>query len=299
MLIVLGSINLDVAIRVPRLPRPGETLLGREALLSPGGKGANQAHAARLFGVPVMMIGCVGQDAFAEIALSRLRSRGVDTSHVAFSRGSATGMATIAITDDGENAIVVAPGANEEASDSELDDALLRSARVVLLQMEVPWRVNERFARRARAQGCTVLLNASPLRDAAHFPEGICDTLIVNRGELQTLCAAYAIAESDPAGQARALAQRGTSVITTLGEQGAILVEAAGTIHRAASRPASVVDTTGAGDTFAGVYGAALALGSSAAEALHYACAAASLACERYGTQTAQPTREEIMRILE
>ncbi len=291
---VFGSINLDIAVRVARLPQAGETQLGGDARMSPGGKGANQAHAARRFGLPVQMIGAVGDDAFAAPALAGLRASGVDVSGVRTLPGMATGLACIAVTPEGENSIVVAPGANAGVCAHFVTDAQLDHTRLVLLQMEVPFAQSLALATRARARGCTVMLNAAPMLDAQIPPHAV-DWLVLNRVELDQLCAARGVTDAAPADRALKLAALlGVDVALTLGGQGALI---AGRDGRRLTQPAlavEVVDTTGAGDTFAGVFGAALAAGMPEATALRAAVVAASLACRQAGAQAAQPGRQQI-----
>jgi len=293
-LTVFGSINLDIAVRVERLPHAGETQLGSAARMSPGGKGANQAHAARRFGVPVELIGAVGDDAFAGPALAGLRASGVDVSGVRTLAGAPTGLACIAVTPEGENSIVVAPGANADVCANFVTDVQLTRTRLFLLQMEVPFAQSLLLAARARERGCWVMLNAAPMLDAQIPPHAV-DWLVLNRVELDQLCAARAVTGAAPTERALQLALLlGVDVALTLGSQGALI---AGRDGRCLAQPAlavDVVDTTGAGDTFAGVFGAALVAGLPEPAALRAAVVAASLACRHAGAQVAQPDRQQI-----
>jgi len=294
MLTVFGSINLDVSVGCAHLPRPGETLLGTDALLSPGGKGANQAHAARRFGVPVRLFGTVGGDAFAGPALAKLADSGVDLSGVAVSGADATGLATITVNQAGENAIIVAPGANLASCASQVPNAVLRASGVLLLQLEVPWPESLALARRARSAGCKVVLNASPLQQHAALELDAVDLLIVNGVELGQLCAQHGI-DGSPMQRARRLADtQHIDVLVTLGADGSFLMQADGQHIHARALPVQAVDTTGAGDTYAGVLCAAMACGEPPQQAMAFASVAASLACLRAGAQVAQPTRAEI-----
>jgi ribokinase len=301
MLTVFGSINLDISVRVARPPAPGETKLGGPQLMSPGGKGANQAHAARLFGAPVTMVGAVGRDMFADLALARLRDAGVDLSMVGVLDDRPTGIAIITVNDDGENAIIVVPGANAAACDSQVPDALLAATDVLLLQLEVPFDVGRRLARRARAHGCKVILNASPLPDPASLDLTAFDVVIVNQIEVAQIAAACTQScATDPIELARALAGRWQcDVLVTLGSAGAALCRAQGEWITVPAYPVSVVDSTGAGDTFAGVFGAALALGAGEERAMKFAAIAGGLACTLPGAQHAQPTKEAITRCID
>jgi ribokinase len=298
MLTVFGSINLDVSVRSARLPQPGETLLGSNALLSPGGKGANQAHAARRFGVPTRLFGKVGHDAFAAAALTLLREAAVDVTGVDVSGDGPTGLAIITVGEAGENTIVVAPGANQAVRAAQVPDTALHDSRVLLLQLEVPWAESQALAWRARLAGCKVVLNASPLPPHEMLqPLDAIDLLIVNGIELEQLCARRGVAGDGPLPSARRLADAlHLDVLVTLGAGGSFLVQADGRQAQANAMPVQAVDTTGAGDTYAGVLCGALACGEAPERAMALASTAAALACQRPGAQAAQPSRAEIDR---
>ncbi len=292
--IVFGSINVDVSVAVSRLPRPGETLIGSDVVVSPGGKGANQAHAARLFGVPTRLLGAVGDDAFATIALATLQAARVETGGVAVLDGVATGTACITVAADGENVIVVAPGANARLSAASYPHGLFDGGGFLLLQLEVPFVESIEIARRARAAGCRAVLNAAPMVDAS-WPEGTFDWLIVNRIELEQVAAAWSIGDDEIVSLAsRVAARSGTDVALTLGAAGAVIAGADGRLLRCPAIAAAVVDTTGAGDTFAGVLAAAFLSGFSEEQSLRYAITASGLCCEGRGAQVSQPRREAI-----
>lgn len=299
MVTVFGSINLDISVRSPQLPRPGETVMGDEALLSPGGKGANQAHAARRYGAPTRLFGQVGADSFAAPALARLREAGVDLSGVQAAAGQPTGLALITVGQGGENAIVVVPGANRAAHAAQVPDAALRASRVLLLQLEVPWAASQALARRARRLGCKVVLNASPLPSQALQGLDAVDLLIVNQVELDQLCKQHGVRSGDALQSAQRLAAAlRLAVLVTLGADGSLLVGADGQQHLAGAVPVQAVDSTGAGDTYAGVLCAALAEGEAPARAMACASAAAALACLKPGAQLAQPARAEIEALM-
>lgn len=299
MLTVFGSINLDISVRVPHLPKAGQTLLGGDALMSPGGKGANQAHAAALYGVPTAMFGAVGDDGFAEPALAGLRAAGVDTDGVSVCLNP-TGVAMIGVEHAGENAIVVAPGANLAASGDMVSDATLHASRAVLMQLEVQPEECFRLARRAKSHGCTVVLNASPLPAGGRLDTESLDIVVVNKPELLELCAQQEIFGIDPMDQARLLAcALRVDVLVTLGAEGAFLMQCDGQYTACQAMPVSPVDTTGAGDTFAGVFTAAMAAGEPLQRAMQVASVAAGIACTRAGTQIAQPAKAEIDAMLD
>lgn len=290
MIIVFGSINLDIMVPVERMPVPGETVLGGDCIMSPGGKGANQAHAARLAGADVALVGKVGGDAFAEPALTCLRAAGVDLGRVGRSATHPTGCATIWVDAEGGSTIVVSPGANRGLKASDLDDETLARASLLLLQQEVPMDEMAEVAARAHRAGLRVVLNAAP---AMPVPDGLLacvDDLIVNEIELRQIAASAGLGDASPA----ALASRtGTRVVATYGAQG-LVHHHDGTELRLPAHAVEAVDTTAAGDTFVGVYCACLARGLAEADALGFANRAAALACTRRGAQASQPGWDEI-----
>lgn len=297
--LVFGSINLDVSLRVPRLPAAGETLAGEGLLLTPGGKGANQAHAARRFGAAVRLVGAVGGDALAEPALALLRAAGVDLQGVQRLPGQATGVATVHVDRDGENAIVVAAGANAALGADAVSDEQLRDSAVLLLQGEVPLAESLALARRARVLGVPVILNAAPVGDASALHQGDLDFLIVNRGELQALAGQRGLPRASDDATAMALVQAlVASVVVTRGAEGSTLYQAGAAPRHQSAYTVPVRDTTGAGDTWCGVLAAVLAEGRPLIDALRCASAAAALACTAPGAQAAQPGREAVLALL-
>jgi ribokinase len=300
MLTVFGSINVDVSVSTKEIPQPGETVMGTNGLVSPGGKGANQAHAAALFGTSTYMYGAVGDDQFAETALSTLREGGVHVAAVEVAKGRPTGMAIITVDARGENTIVVAPGANNCASTASVSDEVLANSRVLLLQLEVPWTESLALAQRAKRANCKVVLNASPLPTEWGITPGHIDILIVNQIELSQLCTMFAIGGVNPTYRAMSIARRlNASVLVTLGAEGSLLAQVNGSVHQTRATPLpQVLDSTGAGDTYTGVFAAALAMGHSFEDAMTAASVAAGLACQQAGAQAAQPTREAIERAL-
>lgn len=289
MIVVFGSINTDLVIEVASLPRPGETVLAPDYRAVPGGKGANQALAARRAGGEVSMYGCVGNDGFAAVALELLERDGVDLSGLARS-AKATGCATVCVDPQGENQIVVASGANRDARMTSVPDSALGPGTTVVLQLEVDAAETTALIARARALGARIVLNAAP---AAPLPEAALaalDVLIVNRLEATMLAEFVGSPAPDAAAAARRLADRlGCLVIATLGREGAVAFGADETWHVDAL-PIAARDTTGAGDTFAGVFAAALDLGASVADALARASVASALACLEIGAQQSIPT---------
>lgn len=297
MLLVFGSINLDIAFSAQRLPHAGETVMGSSYLVSAGGKGGNQAHAARMFGAPVAVAAAVGRDAFAESAVSRLVLAGCDLSGLQ-KLDAPTGCAGIVVDAQGENQIVVAPGANLALRSAHVSDATLSLAHTVLLQMETDPAQNLALLARARAMNCQTVLNNAPAQALGAEVLSLLDVLVVNETELAATLEGAAIKVSGAQAQLAALASRfGLSAVLTLGAQG-VLACAGGQMHQVAAFAVDVVDTTGAGDTFTGVLAAARMAGQDWPQALRTACAAAALACTRAGAQVAQPTRLEIEALL-
>ncbi len=283
VILVFGSINLDVLVPVPLLPRPGETVLGGDCALLPGGKGANQALAACRAGAAVAMAGAVGNDCFAPLALAALRGAGVDLALVRHV-GRPTGVAAIMVDARGENLIAVAAGANREAASAGVPDALLGPETILVCQLEVPAAENRALIRRARAAGGRTILNLAPAApiDPALFGE--IDVLVANSGEAAALGA-------DPAGVARRLCQ---ALVVTRGSDGSIAFLANGGRIETPALAIEPIDTTGAGDTFVGVLAAGLDRRLALGTALRHASAASGLACLARGAQSAMPERAAI-----
>jgi ribokinase len=283
VILVFGSINVDVLTPVPLLPRPGETVLGGDYALLPGGKGANQAVAASRAGAAVRMAGAVGNDAFADLALETMRGSGVDLALVRRVERP-TGVALIMVDARGENLIAVAPGANREAAAASVPDSALGPETILVCQMEVPAAESWALIRRARAAGARTVLNLAPAApiDPALFAE--IDVLVANAGEAAALGA-------DPAALARRLRQ---ALVVTRGGDGSTAFLADGSRIETPALAIDPVDTTGAGDTFVGVLAAGLNRRLALPQALRRASAAAGLACLGRGAQSAMPERAAI-----
>jgi ribokinase len=280
MIVVFGSINVDFVTRVARLPGEGETVSGADYSVLPGGKGANQALAARRAGAEVALVGAAGDDAFAPLALAGLAEAGVDLSGVR-KVAAPTGAAFIAVDDAGRNQIVVAAGANAHARAGDIAFSAGRPG-MLLVQRETPEAEILTALRLARAQGWRTIVNAAP---SAGFPAemlALADYLIANEHEIAEI----------PDRRDGA-----TRVVVTLGAQGAQLTSGAHIVHAPAPN-VRVVDTTGAGDAFCGAFAAALDGGRLEPAALSFACAAGSLACQTPGAQAGLPLRPAIEAIL-
>jgi ribokinase len=288
MIVVFGSINLDLAARVPRLPRAGETQLGFAFSASAGGKGANQALAARRAGSRVALYGAVGRDTFAEPALALLRQDGVDIDGVK-TLDAPTGVALIHVDSDGQNTISVVPGANGLVDAASVPSSALGATRVVLMQLETPQSEVLALAERTRACGGRVILNAAPAQALAIELLSQVDVLIVNESEAATLGRTSSQEEFATTFAARF----GCAVVVTLGANGLVAASRDARTHLPAPK-VTVVDTVGAGDALVGALAAALDRGTAWPRALREGLAAGSLACTRPGAQAALPWRDEI-----
>jgi len=290
VIVVFGSINVDVVARVQRLPQAGETLAGRSFSMLPGGKGANQALAARRAGGDVTLFGCVARDeAMCSIALRTLVRDGVDLTGIR-KVDAAPGVALIHVDDRGENCITVVAGANAHARAAQIPDAMLSAGTTVLMQLEVPVDEIAALARRASGRGARVILNAAPAATLSAPLLDDIDVLVVNELEAKVLAGS---ADVDVRATCCRLASPSRSVVATLGSAGALCV------HRGATRtqrapPIDVVDTVGAGDAFTAALAVALDRGDAFESAIRQAVAAGSLACGVAGAQDSMPTREAI-----
>ena len=297
---VVGSLNMDLVARAPRIPQPGETIIGRDFRNVPGGKGANQAVAAARLGAEVSMVGRVGGDAFAEPLLENLAADGIDHTYVTRDGEAATGVALIVVDDAGENSIVVASGANARFSpaDVEAAEGAVAKADVVLLQLESPLETVTRAAEVAHAHDVPVILNPAPAQQLPDTLLSLVDVLIPNESETALLSDMPVDDREEAEAAAAALLALGVgTVILTLGERGALLAQAEGaTLVPAFSVDA--VDTTAAGDAFVGGFAVALAEGRRHLEAVRWGNAAGALATTKMGAQPSLPTREAVEQLL-
>jgi ribokinase len=283
LIVVVGSINLDLVVTVERHPAPGETVMGGDRRELPGGKGANQAVAVARLGAEVAMVGRVGPDAQGARLRDHLADEGVDVEHVAIDDDAPTGMALIAVDGSGENTIVVSPGANAQvgAGDVQAAGEVLSGAAVTLLQHEVPASAVDAAI---GAAGGTVVLNPAPARALTREV----DVLVPNRGELARL----ARREGDPVELARGL-ERARAVVVTLGSEGVVVVESERAERIEAPR-VNAVDSTGAGDAFCGALAQALADGAELVEAARWAVRVAAVSVTRVGAQSGLPRRADV-----
>ena len=299
MITVFGSTNLDQIGTVSRLPKPGETVAGGTFSMAAGGKGANQALAARRAGASVRHVSGVGNDAFADLALALLKGDGVDLSAMKVVEG-ATGIAMIFVDSQGENVIAILPGANGAMTAADADAALKGvSGGVMLVQQEIPQAATERALELARAQGITAILNTAPFLDSTAALAPKAAILIANETEFALLTASGSgltgrgLAELDAA-MGDWAAKHSQTVIVTLGGDGARAVTATGQRISVPALPIKPVDTVGAGDTFCGYLAAGLDAGLDLESAMKRAAVAASLACLKPGAQPAIPTAAEV-----
>lgn len=286
-IVVVGSANMDLVATAPALPAPGQTVLGHTFTTVPGGKGANQAVAAARAGAQCWVIAAVGDDAFGAGLRRGLHDGGVRTDLVRVVPG-ASGVALIAVDDSGENQIVVAPGANGALTGlSDPDRLAIADADVLMAQLEIPLETVAEAARAARRAGTRVLLNCAP---ACPLPADLLSTvdlLVVNEGEAAVLA-------GDAVDPVAALLDRVPAVVTTLGARGATYADRDGARHSVPAPRVAAVDTTGAGDAFAGAFAVAWAEGRPVPEALRWACAAGAACARTLGAVSSLPTREQI-----
>jgi ribokinase len=293
-IVVLGSANMDLVVRQPRLPKPGETMFGTDFATVPGGKGLNQAVAAARAGGDVGFVGAVGRDAFGDDLRRCLRDDGIDTDGLVEVEAP-TGTAHIAVLDGGENAIVVVSGAN--AAITELDEeskTRIEDARYLVAQFERPIDlIGEAFVV-ARGLGIQTVLTPAPVRRVDHALLQLVDVLIPNAQEACELAG-----EDDETEAAVALSRTVGMVVMTRGARGALVAREGAVVAEVPARKVTPVDTTGAGDTFAGVMVAWLASGAQLEAALEAATVAASISVTRPGASTSMPTWDEIDAVLQ
>jgi ribokinase len=297
LVLVVGSVNIDLVVRVDRLPQAGETVAGGTLERHGGGKGANQAVAAARAGAEVRFMGAVGEDEFAEQALGELRREKIDISGVVRTPGAATGVACVVVDERGENQIAVASGANAElqprAVEQWLHEADLPEEAVCLLNFEIPDPPLLAAARGAAGATRRLVINPAPARALPPELLELEPILTPNTGELAALSKG---GSRHPEDSARELSGRsGAGVVVTMGARGAILVSG-DDVCSIPARPSQAVDTTGAGDAFNGALAAALAQGCELPQAVHRATVAGSCSVASHGARAGMPTRAEIDR---
>ncbi|MHC8326120.1 ribokinase [Pseudomonas sp. LB1P83] len=294
--VVIGSLNMDLVTRAPRLPRGGETLIGESFATVSGGKGANQAVAAARLGAQVSMVGCVGSDAYGEELCGALWAEQIDCQAVSTVEGS-SGVALIVVDDNSQNAIVIVAGANGALTPQVIDqfDAVLQAADVIICQLEVPDATVGHALKRGRELGKIVILNPAPASRPlpADWYASI-DYLIPNESEASALSGLPVDSlETAETAATRLIALGAGKVIITLGAQGSMFANGTGFEHFPAPK-VKAVDTTAAGDTFVGGFAAALASGKTEAEAIRFGQVAAALSVTRAGAQPSIPTLSDV-----
>lgn len=292
--VVFGSINIDLVAKTPRLPVPGETLLGKEFSPTPGGKGANQAVALARLGVTTHMVGRVGGDSFGEQLLSSLQTAGVQTNDVLVDETVSSGIAAIAVDDRGENQIIIVPGANGrvDATDVERLTKLLPSASVLLLQLEIPLDAVLAAAKAAQQAGVTVILDPAPVRTIPDELYKLIDIITPNEIEAGELVNLTVNEPQSAAAAAAVLRQKGVkNVIVKLGDRGVVCATESETFFVPAFA-VTAVDTVAAGDAFNGGLAASLVAGLALRQAVVWGAAAGALATTKSGAQSAMPDQE-------
>ena len=299
--VVVGSANVDLVVRVPRHPVPGETLLGTGFATHAGGKGANQAVAAARAGARTALIGRMGPDGGADFLRSALSAAGVDISKVGMCRHDPTGTAVITVADSGENTIVVVPGANAMLRPVHVDDAvgagLFDDICVAMAQLEVPLEVVRHGFEVARSRGAITMLNAAPMAELPMGLLAVTDVLVVNETELAQLTGSSSVSFEFGDAHWSALGAV-SSVVLTLGGDGAVVLRRGQATVTTRGHQVEVVDTTAAGDTFCGYLAASLADGEAVDVGVVRANAAAALACTKAGAQPSIPIADEVRALL-
>ena len=301
-IVVIGSLNADLVINLSRFPVPGETIVGRDFKVFAGGKGANQAYGAARLGARVSMLGQVGNDSQADFLTRNLASVGVDVAQVRRDPDVSSGVAAITINAEGQNQIVIVPGANGTFGPDRLSRGqdLIASAGILLLQLEIPLATVELAARLASNSGAIVMLDPAPAQKLSDYLLSCVDYLTPNETELAILTgtASHAITRAHASQKAAELRNRGAKkVIVKMGAQGALL-QTAHHEHFWPGLPVKPVDTTAAGDAFNAAFAFALASGQSEYEAGRFATAAAACSVTRPGAQPSMPTLAEVEKLL-
>ncbi|MFN8383876.1 MAG: ribokinase [Anaerolineales bacterium] len=294
-ILVIGSLNADLVVRSPRFPQPGETISGSDLLTIPGGKGANQAVAAARQNVNVAMVGRVGKDNFAPFLIENLNSNHVNASHVA-QDNVATGTAIIVVDENGQNSIVLSPGANGKVDSQDVDSA--PDAKILLLQFEIPMDSVLYAAKRYKAKGTTVILNPAPARQIPDELLAAVDILVPNESELSLLTNMQVTDVQSAELAAKEILKHGVkTVIVTLGSKGALVVTSS-QVTQVDTYKVNVVDTTAAGDAFIGGFASAILRKKSLEKSVRYGCACGALATTKLGAQPSLPTKEEVEKFI-
>jgi ribokinase len=295
-IVVIGSLNMDMVVRVQRRPDKGETVLGQDFMMSPGGKGANQAYSASKLGGHVTMIGCLGDDVFAETLKEKLLEGGVDTNEIIVTDKAKSGTAFISIDQDGDNSIIVAPGANQELTTSFIKEKeeVIKHAKLLILQLEIPIESVLEAVLIARKHNVPVLLDPAPVCELPDELLRNIDYITPNQVEIYHLTGIEVTDVKSAQVAAIKLIEKGVkTVFAKMGEKGVAVINSNRTSYVEGYK-VNVVDTTAAGDSFAGAVGLALVKGMDEWEAAHFGNAVGALTVTRPGAQASIPTREEV-----
>ena len=293
---VVGSTNIDMVAYSNQIPERGETVIGKDFAIGFGGKGANQAVMAARLGIKTYMVGAVGDDVFGQSAIKNFTDQGVDTEYLATVSGS-SGVAPIWVDADGDNRIIVVPGANAKVTVAQVENAInsIKDLKVVVGQFEIPVEVTTAAFAAARKLGITTILNPAPYRDIPAEILAVTDWLIPNSHEFQDLHPQHLEQNSDSVIADLATAQK-INLVVTLGEDGVVIAD--GAITKVAAQKVKPVDTTGAGDCFVGSFAFGLAKQMSPARAAALGCQTAGLSVTRLGAQSSYPTAAEVADFL-
>lgn len=296
---VIGSINMDMVVRTPRYPVAGESLVGRSFSTVPGGKGANQAIALAKLGVPVCMAGTVGDDSFGKMYIDHFKACGVDCAAVSVKPGATTGVADILVNDEGENCIVVVPGANDECDDVWMESALekVMDCDIFLLQLEIPHNTVRKCIAKLRKAGKTIILDPAPAVPLDDEVLGQVDYLTPNETELRIITPNLPDAAGVEERIRHLIGGSDRMVIHKHGADGAYIADKNG-IEHVPGYKVRAVDTTAAGDTFNAGFAAGLAMGMSIREAVKLANAAGAMAVTQLGAQGGMPTLEQAQALM-
>ncbi|MBO4592641.1 MAG: ribokinase [Bacteroidaceae bacterium] len=297
-IVIIGSSNTDLVVRVEHFPSPGETIIGSDFMTAQGGKGANQAVAVARLGGKALFVARLGRDGFGETTLSALQREGINTRYVTLTDGVASGVATITVDSRGENSIVVASGANALLSPEDIDNAAedIREAAILLMQLETPMPALIKAAQLAKASGVTVVLNPAPYPKQPLPTELLknVDIIIPNETEAAYMTGVQVTDDDSALAAIRKMQAMGASnAIITVGQHGAYTI-VDDKLVRVPAFEVKAVDTTAAGDTFCGALCVALTKGSTLVKAIRFANKAASISVTRRGAQPSVPTAEEV-----
>jgi len=298
-IVVIGSLNMDLVIKIPRIPTPGETLLGGEFKTFPGGKGANQAVAAARMGADVIMVGCVGNDAFGSELIASLEKDRIDTSYILKHPTAATGVALIQVDSQGHNSIAVAPGANYELTGMDVEKALegIGEFDVVVLQLEIPVETVYSAITFASKRGAKVILNPAPARVLGKSILKLVDFLVPNEYELALMIDEPGLSEASIGKSISKIRDLGSKhLVVTMGQYGAEIIGDTDQVLHIPAYTVQAVDTTAAGDCFVGAFAVALCEGKSISACVDLASAAAALSVTREGAQPSLPELTEVIK---